>query len=65
MTLRRDTSYPVRIEVGDQSIELSHMSSKDTEALLRFAAKLSEHDLLFLRRDIRQLDDPPFEWPLR
>jgi RimJ/RimL family protein N-acetyltransferase len=56
MTLRRDTSYPVRVEVGDQSIELSHMSSKDTEALLRFAAGLSEHDLLFLRRDIRQLD---------
>ena len=56
MTLRRDTSYPVMVELGDQSIELSHMSSKDTEALLRFAAGLSEHDLLFLRRDIRQLD---------
>ncbi len=44
------------VALGDQTIELAHMSSKDTEALLRFAAGLSEHDLLFLRRDIRQLD---------
>ena len=56
MTLRRDPTYPVVVELDGRAIVLEHMRSKDAEPLLRFAHGLADHDLLFLRRDIRQLD---------
>ena len=56
MTLKRETSYPREVSLNGLELVLRHMSSKDAEALMRFAEGLSEHDLLFLRRDIRQLE---------
>ena len=56
MTLKRDSSYPLAVELQDLELVLHYMSSKDVEALLRFAGDLSEHDLLFLRRDVRRLE---------
>ncbi len=56
MPLKRDTSYPLEIEVEGLSVTLSHMGSRDARALMLFSDELSEHDLLFLRRDIRRLE---------
>ena len=56
MTLKRETSYPREVSLNGLEVVLRHMSSKDAEALMRFADGLSEHDLLFLRRDIRKLE---------
>ena len=56
MSLEKDPDYPVIRQVGDLQVTLSHMSSRDAEAVLAFARGLSPHDLLFLRRDITQLD---------
>ncbi len=56
MTLKRETSYPREVSLNGLEVVLRHMSSKDAEALMRFAEGLSEHDLLFLRRDIRRLE---------
>ena len=56
MTLTRDAAYPIECALPDFPVVLSHMGSRDIEGLLRFADQLSEHDLLFLRRDIRQLE---------
>jgi L-amino acid N-acyltransferase YncA len=56
MTLERDPEYPALRHVGGLDVTLSYMSSTDADAILRFARGLEEHDLLFLRRDITQLD---------
>lgn len=56
MSLERDPDYPVLRHVGGLDLTFSYMSSRDAEAILGFADKLEEHDLLFLRRDITQLE---------
>lgn len=56
MSLEKDPDYPVIRLAGDLQVTLSYMSSRDAEAVLRFAQGLAPHDLLFLRRDITQLD---------
>lgn len=56
MSLERDPDYPVLRHVGGLDLTFSYMSSQDAEAILDFATRLEEHDLLFLRRDITQLD---------
>jgi L-amino acid N-acyltransferase YncA len=56
MTLERDPDYPTLRHVGGIDVTLAYMSSLDAETVLRFAKGLEEHDLLFLRRDITQLD---------
>ena len=56
MTLERDPEYPALRHVGGVDVTLSYMSSLDAEPVLEFAEKLEPHDLLFLRRDITQLD---------
>lgn len=56
MPLKRDTAYPLEIQVQGLSLTLSHMSSRDAKGLMKFSDELSEHDLLFLRRDIRRLE---------
>ena len=56
MTLERDPDYPALRHVGGLDVTLSYMSSVDADSVLRFAKGLEEHDLLFLRRDITQLD---------
>jgi hypothetical protein len=56
MTLERDPDYPALRHVGGLDVTLSYMSSTDADAILRFARGLEEHDLLFLRRDITQLE---------
>ena len=56
MTLKRETSYPLEVSLNGLQLVLRHMSSKDAEAMMRFARGLGELDLLFLRRDFRQLE---------
>jgi GNAT superfamily N-acetyltransferase len=45
-------SYPRRIECGDTQVEIARMTGDEREALVAFVATLSEHDLLFVPRDI-------------
>lgn len=45
-------SYPQSVTLGDEQITLRLLAAGDRPLLERFAAELSEHDLLFLRRDI-------------
>lgn len=47
-------TYPRVLELAGTAVELRLMSVQDREDILRFAAGLSGHDLLFLRRDITQ-----------
>jgi L-amino acid N-acyltransferase YncA len=56
MTLERDPEYPALRHVGGIDVTLSYMCSLDADAVLSFAKGLEQHDLLFLRRDITQLD---------
>ena len=56
MSLERDPEYPALRHIGGVDVTLAYMSSLDAEPVLRFAKGLEEHDLLFLRRDITQLD---------
>jgi L-amino acid N-acyltransferase YncA len=45
--------YPKQIKLRDgKAVEVRLMTSTDRDAILRFARKLSEEDLLFLRTDI-------------
>ena len=44
--------YPRTVELASGSVELRLMQPSDEAAVLRFAAALPKHDLLFLRRDI-------------
>jgi L-amino acid N-acyltransferase YncA len=56
MTLERDPDYPALRHVGGIDVTLTYMSSLDADPVLRFAKSLEQHDLLFLRRDITQLE---------
>jgi len=51
---QRSGVYPRIVKVGDHSVELQVMTGDDREAILEFARALPQHDLLFLRRDIRK-----------
>ncbi|HMO54866.1 MAG TPA: GNAT family N-acetyltransferase, partial [Tepidiformaceae bacterium] len=60
MTVDSVRTYPAQHRLGTRDISLRLMTSGDKQAVLTFARKLPEHDLLFLRRDITQdaaLDD--------
>ncbi|MGI9323625.1 MAG: GNAT family N-acetyltransferase [Pseudomonadales bacterium] len=46
--------YPRQVAQADGSCEIRPLESTDTEALQAFTNSLPEHDLLFLRRDIRE-----------
>ena len=52
----RDSRYPAAGTVGGHRVTLRLMEAGDGEAMLAFARGLPEHDLLFLRRDITQVD---------
>ncbi|GIW19093.1 GNAT family N-acetyltransferase [Tepidiforma sp.] len=54
MTVETVRTYPVHHDIGGQRVTLRPMEPGDREAVLAFARKLPEHDLLFLRRDITQ-----------
>lgn len=54
MTVETVRTYPVHHDIGGQRVTLRPMGAADREAVLAFARKLPEHDLLFLRRDITQ-----------
>ena len=56
MSLEKDPEYPMIRQVADLRVTLSYMSSRDAEAVLGFAGELPPHDLLFLRRDITDLN---------
>ncbi|MEE2777466.1 MAG: GNAT family N-acetyltransferase [Acidobacteriota bacterium] len=56
MSLEKDPEYPVIRQVADLRFTLTYMSSRDAERVLGFARDLPPHDLLFLRRDITDLD---------
>lgn len=47
-------SYPRTVDCRGVKIELAMMTPHDDARLLSFAHALPEHDLLFMRRDIRQ-----------
>ncbi len=49
-----DGRYPRPLEEGGEALELRWMRADDQAAVLRFAATLDDHDLLFLRRNIRE-----------
>lgn len=44
--------YPRTVEIARGEVELTLMSAQDEDAMLEFAGRLPEHDLLFLRRNI-------------
>ncbi|GIW13231.1 MAG: N-acetyltransferase [Tepidiforma sp.] len=56
MTVETVRTYPARHQVGGREVTLRLMGPGDREAVLAFARRLPEHDLLFLRRDITQAD---------
>lgn len=45
---------PGTVRVGGEEIALRRMGPPDEQAVLAFAGRLDPHELLFLRRDIRQ-----------
>ncbi len=55
-SMSNNDRYPAAGTVGGRRVSLRLMDSSDGEALLAFARGLSQHDLLFLRRDITQPD---------
>lgn len=59
MTVEGTRSYPISHRAGNVEYTLRPMTSDDKQAVLDFARKLPEHDLLFLRRDITQ--DPAMD----
>ena len=44
--------FPITLEIKGQTITVRMMTSSDGPRLITFAQQLSDHDLLFLRRDI-------------
>lgn len=46
--------YPTDIELGEETVNLSLLSTADGKDLVAFAEELPPHDLLFLSRDIRE-----------
>jgi L-amino acid N-acyltransferase YncA len=60
MTVESVRTYPAQHRLGTRDVTLRLMNAGDKPAVLAFARKLPEHDLLFLRRDITKdaaLDD--------
>jgi RimJ/RimL family protein N-acetyltransferase len=49
-----NSQFPKTLQVGDENVELRKMGQGDEAAVLAFASGLAPHELLFLRRDIRQ-----------
>jgi L-amino acid N-acyltransferase YncA len=49
-------TYPLRAPVGGEELTLRMLGPEDTAAVVAFARRLPEHDLLFLARDITQPD---------
>ena len=49
-----ERTFPRTLEHNDQTLELSLMGDGDVDLLVDFAKQLPRHDLLFLRRDIRE-----------
>lgn len=47
-------TYPRQVPCDGDSIELRRMDPSDAEGVLAFANRLPVHDLLFMRRDVRQ-----------
>ena len=47
-------SYPRRIALGNGVVDIRPMVASDQAAVLAFAARLPQHDLLFLPRDISE-----------
>lgn len=54
MTVEGTRTYPVTHHLGNHEVTLRPMTANDKDGVLAFARMLSEHDLLFLRRDITQ-----------
>jgi L-amino acid N-acyltransferase YncA len=44
--------FPITLEIKGQTVTVRMMTSSDGPRLITFAQQLSDHDLLFLRRDI-------------
>ncbi len=55
-SMSNNERYPAAGTVGGRRVSLRLMDNGDGEAVLAFARGLSQHDLLFLRRDITQPD---------
>ncbi len=49
-----NSQLPRSMRIGDEEVELRKMQAADERAVLAFARDLEPHELLFLRRDIRQ-----------
>ncbi|MBX9590793.1 MAG: GNAT family N-acetyltransferase [Hyphomonadaceae bacterium] len=47
-------AYPRNVKCEGVEVELRRMTAADQAAVLAFARKLPVHDLLFMRRDVRQ-----------
>lgn len=54
MAVESPRTYPDTRRVDGRDVTLRLMTVEDRQAVLEFARKLPEHDLLFLRRDITQ-----------
>lgn len=54
MTVLLEGRYPKALEEGGAALEIRWMRADDQDAVLRFAGTLADHDLLFLRRNIRE-----------
>lgn len=50
-------SFPVTVSLGEAEVTLRPMSADDRDLMLRFAQSLPDHDLLFLRRDIKRPEE--------
>ena len=48
--------FPASVQLGDSTITLRPIEAQDRDAILRFARRLPQHDLLFLRRNITEPD---------
>ncbi len=49
--------YPIEVDLAGQTVTLRPLARDDRDAVLAFARSLAPHDLLFLRRDITQVDE--------
>ena len=50
-------SFPVTLSLGEAEVTLRPMTADDHALMLRFAQSLPEHDLLFMRRDIKRPEE--------
>jgi L-amino acid N-acyltransferase YncA len=54
MTSEGVRQFPQSVKLSGYSITLRYMEPRDRAAIIAFARAMPQHDLLFLRRDIRQ-----------